>query len=157
MATAVLVAAAASGPCPAPSSAAIRTPSAPGWTTYASPDSRSFGNGDCAAPHTTASPVIPFLHRDRGALPDLGCNLEFVHQPPRAWQANSQAFARRVAISHHGGDIWNARSLVGRDDLDAFLVRIVDEREDDFAFLRVFDDVPGHFGDVGSNDRQVAA
>src|SRR5436309_10376625 len=86
---AIFAAAAASAPCPVPSTAAISTPSAVGWTTYPSPDSRSLGNGASATAQLTGSPLIPLFHRDRVSFANYGLYFQFVHQPPRAGQTNS--------------------------------------------------------------------
>ena len=42
------------------------------------------------------------------------------------------------------------------DNLDALPLAVVDQRDDDLAFLGILDDVAGDFGDGGRDDREVA-
>src|SRR5207249_3884207 len=93
-------AAAASSPCPKPSTTATRTPLVEDRTTCRSPDAVSPGSAAEATPQSrnggrsTAVPLIsthPLPHGHYGPLPWLRLDFELVHQAPRAREPQAQA------------------------------------------------------------------
>src|SRR2546426_2382102 len=149
-ATAFLAAAAASGPCPNPSTRPASTPPSKFLTTCRSPDSVSPGRATPAVALsrlvlTSFSILHPLFHGDRGALPFLGDNAEFIHQPARPGEPHAQPSPGRIAVLHRLLDIDDAGAFVAGDNHDARLDAIIESPQDDFTLPCILNDITGHF------------
>src|SRR4051812_3790642 len=84
---------------------------------------------------------------DARAAADFRLDLENVYEPLRAGQPLAQAAARREAVAHRGGDIWDAGAFVLEDEPEARApLRAVERLRDHAPAPRVLDDVAGEFG-----------
>src|SRR5688500_12654436 len=91
--------------------------------------------------HSVRSRLSPLLHGHHGSGTDLGSDLEFIHESPRAWQPDAETFPARVTVLHHETNVGDARTAVARDDLHSGLRAIAEQGEDDLAAGRELEDI----------------
>src|SRR6266542_4601207 len=137
----------------------MSTPYGNGWTRCRSPDSLCPASARAATPHsildaagialipgTRMESPRPLLHRHRRPMAHFGDDLEFIHQPFRAWQTEAQPLTRREAVLHGAGDVRDSRPLVASHPGDAALVPFLSQLHLDLALPGMDQDVPGHLG-----------
>src|SRR5438132_11951914 len=104
--------------------------------------------GSPARPH-------PFAGSHRRASAPLGADLELVHDPPDARQAQPEAPGGGEPVPHRQRDVEDPRPGVGGQNLDPAFAAGVDQPEDDLAARRVADDVSGQLRDRGRHEDAV--
>src|SRR5437870_9370657 len=104
--------------------------------------------GSPARPH-------PFAGGHRRAPAPLGADLELVHDPPDARQAQPEAPGGGEPVPHRQRDVEDPGPGVGGQNLDPALAAVVDQPEDDLAARRVADDVSGQLRDRGRHEDAV--
>src|SRR2546425_4178558 len=104
--------------------------------------------GSPARPH-------PFAGSHRRASAPLGADLELVHDPPDARQAQPEAPGGGEPVPHRQRDVEDPRPGVGGQNLDPAFAAGVDQPEDDLAARRVADDVPRQLRDRGRHEDAV--
>src|SRR5919202_3765637 len=75
-------------------------------------------------------PSEPPHHRHARAAPDLGLDLELVHEALRAGQPLAEAAPRGEAVAHDGGDVGDAGAAVLEDETQALTARGVERLRD---------------------------
>src|SRR5688572_26947057 len=114
-ATARCAASAAGGPCPRPSITATMVRSPLVTTSEASPvisapDDGREATDQLSGPSTGTA--HPLAHRDDRPDSDRRVDLELVHQPARAGQAEPHAARRGEPVLHRPFDVGDARAVV---------------------------------------------
>src|SRR2546422_83262 len=104
--------------------------------------------GSPARPH-------PLAGSHRRASAPLGADLELVHDPPDARQAQPEAPGGGEPVPHRQRDVEDPGPGVGGQNLDPALAAVVDQPEDDLAARRVADDVSGQLRDCGRHEDAV--
>src|SRR5439155_24050900 len=104
--------------------------------------------GSPARPH-------PLAGSHRRASAPLGADLELVHDPPDARQAQPEAPGGGEPVPHRQRDVEDPGPGVGGQNLDPALATVVDQPEDDLAARRVADDVSGQLRDRGRHEDAV--
>ena len=84
----------------------------------------------------------------------FGHDVEFVHEASHAGQTQPQTARSGKAVLHGLANVADARSLIAGDDIHATLIAFFNEFEEDFAALRVADDITRQLRDRRSDDRQ---
>src|SRR2546427_1382323 len=97
----------------------------------------------------------PFAGGHRRAPAPLGADLELVHDPPDARQAQPEAPGGGEPVPHRQCDAEDPGPGVGGQNLDPALAAVVDQPEDDLAARRVADDVSGQLRDRGRHEDAV--
>src|SRR2546422_3922210 len=104
--------------------------------------------GSPARPH-------PLAGSHRRASAPLGADLELVHDPPDARQAQPEAPGGGEPVPHRQRDVEDPGPGVGGQNLDPALAAVVDQPEDDLAARRVADDVSRQLRDRGRHEDAV--
>ena len=97
----------------------------------------------------------PVSEGDRRALAEVGDDLELVHEPPDARQAEPEAPRGRVPVLHSQCNVGDPRPVVGRHDLDPAPPLLVDQSEDDRAAPGIVHNVSRELRDGCCDDSQV--
>ena len=98
--------------------------------------------------------ILPFRDANRCALPELGLNIELVHQTSHSWQAQSEPPGSRKANLQCLFHISDSRTAVQSNDLDTPPRRVRNGSNRDFTALRIADDVPGQFRDCSGDEAE---
>src|SRR5829696_3384285 len=99
--------------------------------------------------------LSPFRHGDGGSLVDLGGDLELVHQPPRAGQAEPHPAVAAVAVLEGALEVRDARPGVTGDHGHSLTTVLPDQADDDLAAFGEHHDVAGDLGDGGGDDGEL--
>src|SRR2546422_5186429 len=103
----------------------MSTPFLTALTRWRSPDSDCPSSASVAPPQWMSACAsrtrldigpLPLAHRDPGALPRRGHDLEFIHEAAGARQAEPEPARGRVAVLHGARDVANAGTVVLGDD-----------------------------------------
>src|SRR4051812_22299730 len=160
---------AASPPCPSPSIATIRAPSAMRLTTARSPLVRSPGRSLAAMPHSTRLAtaasllaqagelvaVAPLAHRDDGAVLGVRRQLELVHEPAGPGDAQAQAASTADVVAQRCVDVADAGSAIDRDHGQSVAMVVLEGLQHDLAASDVHDDVPRDLGDRRGDEGRI--
>ena len=164
---------AASTPCPSPSIAATSMPSARVTATARSPlasSPRPGARGEAPVDRFVTLALSRRSSRRRasssrnrhfvivtvGALVRAGRDLEAVHQPPRAGQAEPEAAPARLKSSRSAASTSRMPGPSSRAiDDRPYAVRLLDRREDDLALADVHHDVPRDLRDRCRDQRRI--
>src|SRR4029453_11236651 len=99
----------------------------------------------------------PFGHGDGGSLVDLRGDLELVHQPPRARQAQPHPAVAAVAVLEGPLQVRDARPRITSDHGHSLTTVLADPADDDLATFGEHHDVAGDLGDGGGDDGACGA
>src|SRR5512133_175926 len=99
--------------------------------------------------------LSPLGHGDRGSLVDLGADLELVHEPPRARQAQPHAPVAAVAVLKGALEVRDAWADVTSDHRHPLTTVIADQADQDLAAVGEHHDVAGDLGDGGGDDSEL--
>src|SRR5215217_9237505 len=97
----------------------------------------------------------PFGHGHGGSLVDLRGNLELVHQPPRARQAQPHPPVAAVAVLDGAVEVRDPWPGVTSDHGHALATVIADQADENLAAFGEHHDVAGDFGDRGGDDGEL--
>src|SRR4029453_9743555 len=99
--------------------------------------------------------LSPFGHGDGSSLVDLRGDLELVHQPPRARQAQPHPAVAAVAVLEGPLQVRDARPGVTSDHGHSLTTVLADQADDDLATFGEHHDVAGDLGDGGGADGEL--
>src|SRR5512132_3879065 len=130
-----------------------RSSSRASWTTGTSSGVRvSIPDSFLTRPSRVSS---PFRHRDGGSLVALRGDLELVHQPPRAGQAQPHPAVAAVAVGEGALEVRDARPGITGDHGHSLTAVLPDQADDDVATFGEHHDVAGDLGDGGGDDGEL--
>src|SRR4051812_17580154 len=102
--------------------------------------------------------LFPLDHLNGCSTACLGVQLEFVHQPLGAREADPQTFASGAAVAQGLIDVGNSRTLIASQNEHAFgSIFFVHHGEGHFPALSVIDDVASDFANGCANEGEIAA
>src|SRR4029450_6938344 len=135
------------------SGSSSRSSSRLSWTTGTSSGERvSIPDSFLSRPSRVLSPLG---HGDRGSLVDLGADLELVHQPARARQAQPHAPIAAVAILKGLPQIRDAWPGITSHHRHSLTTVLTDKADGDLATVGEHHDVAGDLRDGGRDDGEL--
>src|SRR4029450_10940478 len=139
------------------------------WVTSSGSNSRSSSRASWMTGTSSGAPVSifdsflirpsrissPFRHRDRGPLVNLGGDLELIHQPPRARQAQPHPPIAAVPILQGPLQVRDTRPDVTSDHRHPLTTVLPDQAHNRLATVGEHHNVAGDLRDSGRNNREL--